>query len=74
MMATLAAAARWLKNYSWHALLAGGTAFYCALMFLFWLVVLDVVRNQWLVIFIDADQTFAQNVGLRASSSSAVID
>merc|ERR1719160_1588542 len=63
MMATLAAAARWLKHWPWRALLLYGTAFYIAMMFLFWLVVFDVVRNQWLVIFIDADQTFAQNIG-----------
>merc|ERR1719160_1592310 len=63
MMATLAAAARWLKHWPWRALLLYGTAFYIAMMFLFWLVVFDVVRNQWLVIFIDCDQTFAQNIG-----------
>eukprot|EP00747_Dinoflagellata_sp_TGD_P216276 gnl/TRDRNA2_/TRDRNA2_88849_c0_seq1.p1 gnl/TRDRNA2_/TRDRNA2_88849_c0~~gnl/TRDRNA2_/TRDRNA2_88849_c0_seq1.p1 ORF type:complete len:580 (+),score=73.80 gnl/TRDRNA2_/TRDRNA2_88849_c0_seq1:94-1740(+) len=63
MMATLAAAATWLKHFSWRGLLIGGTALYIGIMFLFWLVVFDVVRNQWLVIFIDADQTFAQNIG-----------
>merc|ERR1719158_2717921 len=63
MMATLAAAARWLKHWPWRILLVFGTAFYISMMFLFWLVVFDVVRNQWLVIFIDADQTFAQNIG-----------
>merc|ERR1719198_1857457 len=63
MMLTLAAAAKWLKRYSWRGLLVFGTAFFVAVMFLFWLVVFDVVRNPWLVIFIDGDQQFAQNIG-----------
>jgi hypothetical protein len=63
MMFTLAAAAKWFKAFSWRGLLIGGSLFYVGIMFLFWLVVLDIVRNQWLVIFIDADQTFAQNIG-----------
>lgn len=63
MMLTLAAAAKWLKHYNWRGLLIFGTVFFLAMMFLFWLVVFDVVRNPWLVIFIDGDQTFAQNIG-----------
>jgi len=63
MMLTLAAAAKWFKSYSWRNLLIFGTAFYCSIMFLFWLVVFDITRNPWLVIFIDGDQTFAQNIG-----------
>lgn len=63
MMLTLAAAAKWLKNYNWRGLLIFGTIFFVAVMFLFWLVVFDVVRNPWLVIFIDGDQQFAQNIG-----------
>lgn len=63
MMLTLAAAAKWFKSYNWRSLLVFGTLFYIAIMFLFWLVVFDVVRNPWLVIFIDGDQTFAQNIG-----------
>merc|ERR1712232_1369731 len=63
MMLTLAAAAKWLKHYNWRGLLVFGTVFFVAVMFLFWLVVFDVVRNPWLVIFIDGDQQFAQNIG-----------
>merc|ERR1719238_1499192 len=61
-MGTLAFATGFLKNYNWRMLLIAGTAFYVSFMFLFWLVVFDVVRNQWLVIFIDGNQTFAQNI------------
>jgi len=32
-------------------------------MMLFWLVVFDVVRNQWFVMFIDFDQMFAKDLG-----------
>merc|ERR1712048_772226 len=56
MMLTLAAAAKWFKNYNWRFLLVFGTLFYISIMFLFWLVVFDVVRNPWLVVFIDGDQ------------------
>lgn len=63
MMLTLAAAAKWLKKYSWRGLLVFGSIFFIAVMFLFWLVVFDVARNPWLVVFIDGDQQFAQNIG-----------
>jgi len=63
MMLTLFVATKYCKNLNWRVLLVAGTFFYVIVMFLFWLVVFDVVRDPWLVIFIDADQTFAQNIG-----------
>lgn len=62
---TLFCAAKWLKSYNWRGLLAFGTAYFLFFIVTFWLVVFDVgpFRNPWFVVFIDADQTFAQAVG-----------
>lgn len=62
---TLYCAGRWWKNYNWRGLLIFGTLYFVFFLFAFWLVIFDVgpFRNQWFVVLIDADQTFAQSVG-----------
>jgi len=62
---TLYCAGRWFKSYNWRGLLVFGTFYFVVFLFAFWLVIFDVgpFRNQWFVVVIDADQTFAQSVG-----------
>jgi len=63
-MATLFAAAKWLKKYNWRHLLIGGLIFWTVFQLLFWFVVFDEsLRQSWFVIMIDLDQTFGQNLG-----------
>lgn len=59
---TIFGCARWFRLSSWRGLMVATAMYSVAFMMLFWLVVYDVVRNQWFVLFVDIDFVFAQNV------------